>query len=220
MNFSRGDSPFKKPESGGGTNQYGDPEGTAYAGGNPFFDMKSGGYKPYTGKDGVTRTREEVNSPQPGPRKPPKSGFDGGANISIDPSTPGFGREISYGGDGGDVLRKAGDVFKAGFDKGQAPTKAFNDMYGGGIHQGGAPNKKDDRQRFRKRMQETRLQQREQRQMARKGGATREQLKQQRQKQRMERQNMRQNRKKASTTDYSQPYFPGGTAADGYGRYR
>ena len=41
-------------------NQYGDPIDTAYLGGSPFFNERTGQYEPYTGSDGVTRTRDEV----------------------------------------------------------------------------------------------------------------------------------------------------------------
>ena len=40
-------------EEAGGTNQYGDPSGTSYAGGSPTFNESTGQYESYTGADGT-----------------------------------------------------------------------------------------------------------------------------------------------------------------------
>ena len=53
-----------KPDNSGKTNQYGDPEGTMYAGGSPTFNESTGQQESYTGADG-TVTNGGNNSPSP-----------------------------------------------------------------------------------------------------------------------------------------------------------
>ena len=118
MNF-----PFEKPESSGKMNRYGDPEGTTYAGGNPFFDMKTGGYKDYTGSDGVTRSWDQVKDQKPVQSPQDKQFFEqlqkSGQGIkSMSPTKPTSSSDSDRGVSSSSQRKEGAQAFKNMYTKG------------------------------------------------------------------------------------------------------